>query len=194
MKKGNSTIYSNKECLKKLYNPDKHGLEFVAWGKLYNINLFKNNDIIYPYGKIHEDIFTTYKLCYFAKKIVFYDSPLYYYRIRTGSIMNTHFNIKRINAIEGVREACEFFKGKNEMELLQYSVNALFHSSIAVFYEAYMSLKGIERKSFFSTLIKNYKNDLKKYLIFSKMSLSKKLFYIIFGIIPNKMMAKIVIN
>ena len=80
------------------------------------------------------------------------------------------------------------------MELLQYSVNALFHSSIAVFYEAYMSLKGIERKSFFSTLIKNYKNDLKKYLIFSKMSLSKKLFYIIFGIIPNKMMAKSVIN
>ena len=38
----------------------------TAWGKLYKTSLFE--EIFYPIGKYHEDIFTTYKLIDKAKK------------------------------------------------------------------------------------------------------------------------------
>lgn len=32
---------SNIECLESMYHPKIHGMEFVAWGKLYKTTLFK---------------------------------------------------------------------------------------------------------------------------------------------------------
>lgn len=67
----NIEVFDNVKCLEEMYHPQKHGMEFVAWGKLYRTALFKKNKIEYPVGKIHEDTFTTYKLIYAAPKIVF---------------------------------------------------------------------------------------------------------------------------
>ena len=79
------TQLDNKECLKRTYSNEK-GMEFLAWAKLYNKDLFVKNCIIYPKGKIHEDTYTTYKLIYYSKNIVYNDVSLYYYRKRNGSI------------------------------------------------------------------------------------------------------------
>lgn len=81
-------IFSNKECIEKIYHPICHGMEFVAWGKLYKTSLFKNNEILYPVGKIHEDTFTTYKLLYYAERIVYVDYVGYFYRQRENSIIS----------------------------------------------------------------------------------------------------------
>lgn len=56
----------------------------AAWNKLYKRELF--DTIRYPEGRLFEDIATTYKLVYKAKRIVMLDTPLYYYRRREGSI------------------------------------------------------------------------------------------------------------
>lgn len=64
---------SNIEALKTIYDKDLGVCMIVAWNKLYKRNLFKD-DIRYPYGKIHEDEFTTYKLLYKAKKNIIYKS------------------------------------------------------------------------------------------------------------------------
>ena len=37
--------FSNIECLESMYHPKIHGMEFVAWGKLYKTTLFKKNSI-----------------------------------------------------------------------------------------------------------------------------------------------------
>lgn len=63
-------------------------LDVVAWNKLYLKSLFLENSIMYPPGKIHEDLFTTYKLIYYSRKVVYVDLPLYYYIQRDTSIMH----------------------------------------------------------------------------------------------------------
>lgn len=69
-----------------------------AWGKLYLTKLFKN--IRYPFGKICEDLDTTYLLFSKAKKIVISNCKKYYYLQRADSIINSKFNEKRMDALE----------------------------------------------------------------------------------------------
>lgn len=59
----------------------------TAWGKLYAKELFRH--IRYPKGKINEDEYTTYKLFLTATTASLTHQPLYGYRQRPGSIMNT---------------------------------------------------------------------------------------------------------
>ncbi|WP_367341845.1 glycosyltransferase family 2 protein [Limosilactobacillus sp.] len=61
-----------------------------ACGKLYSSSLFEG--ILYPSGKLMEDSLTTYKLALRSNKVVVTDAKLYYYRQRTGSILNSDFN------------------------------------------------------------------------------------------------------
>jgi CDP-glycerol glycerophosphotransferase len=59
-------------------------LSSTAWGKLYNKELFINNNIKYPKG-IHEDIGVTFKLFWFANKISRIDQYFYYWVERDAS-------------------------------------------------------------------------------------------------------------
>lgn len=60
----------------------------AAWGKMYKKDLFR--DIRYPEGRVYEDIATTYKLEYAAKKIVCIPDRLYCHVYRNGSVSNTY--------------------------------------------------------------------------------------------------------
>ena len=48
----------------------------VAWGKLYRKIIFKN--LRFPYGKLNEDEFTTYKALFRYKSVAFLDNVLYF--------------------------------------------------------------------------------------------------------------------
>lgn len=81
-----------------------------AWNKIYTKKLF--NGIDYPIKKNYEDIFTTYKLLYRAKKIVLSSSILYYYRQRAGSIQHSN-SIQAVLDCEQARlDQLDFFKNK----------------------------------------------------------------------------------
>ena len=56
-----------------------------AWSKVYKKELFKG--IIYPEGRIAEDLATTYKIVNKANKIICISDKLYFYRLRNNSIM-----------------------------------------------------------------------------------------------------------
>ena len=58
---------------------------FEVWGKLFKRELF--DDIEFPVGKIHEDLYTLPKLVAKADKSVVYHKGLYNYRCRDDSIM-----------------------------------------------------------------------------------------------------------
>lgn len=88
----------------------------LTWNKLYKKSLFDN--IRFPYGKIHEDEFTTYKIIWSAKKIATISDRLYYYRYRKGSIMNESYDKKRLHASEAYTERENFFENQGEIELL----------------------------------------------------------------------------
>lgn len=82
----NLTEYANTDAIQDIFTLGGT-LKVNAWNKIYKRSLFSSNNIEYPVGRIYEDNQTTYKLMYFAKKIIFLDKSLLFYRQRPGSIM-----------------------------------------------------------------------------------------------------------
>ena len=116
--------FTNYEALTKLTGK-LYVQMVVAWGKLYKSHLFKS--IRFPVGRLHEDEFTTYKLIYIAKKIVYTTTPLLYYWQREDSIMGSGFNLKKCNdIIDAFEERALFFKKNNLNDLSDKTYERLF--------------------------------------------------------------------
>lgn len=73
----------------------------VAWNKLYRREII--GDIRYPYGKIHEDEFTTHLFYLSAKKIVYLDMALYNYERRNLGSITASFNLRSLDSCEAFR-------------------------------------------------------------------------------------------
>lgn len=111
---GEIEILSSRNCFERIYSSQVD--EFtVAWGKLYKRKLFEN--IRYPEGKIHEDEFVTYKLFYAANKIVYLNRKLYFYLIRSQSIMHSTFSKNSLVRLDAYEERVCFFEQIKEKEL-----------------------------------------------------------------------------
>lgn len=147
------------EACRQFYRLGKMTECMVAWNKLYHKSLFEgdkeNPPIRYPVGKIFEDGFTTYKLMYKAEKSVFLPLPLYYYRVRSDSIMAKNGNRRYMPVIEAGLERLDFYRRKGEKELYRLDLNTCMYSLIH-FYENNQNRK--ERKEI-KKWYKVYYND-----------------------------------
>lgn len=109
------TSFNTEESLQCLIN--EYPLHQTVWNKLYRTEVIK--DILFPYGKYHEDEFWTYQVFARAEKVVYVDVSLYYYFQRKDSIMGQAFSLKRLDALEGRFQRCLFMKQHFEkLELL----------------------------------------------------------------------------
>lgn len=100
--------YSSKTALTKyLFNSN---LTVCVCGKVWKKSLWE--DIRCPYGRLHEDQMTTYKLLDKAKNVVFYPAALYHYRQRSGSIGHSSFSPKSYDLLEAIDEQYEFISNK----------------------------------------------------------------------------------
>ena len=88
-----SGVYSKERALKKLILD--YTLHYFSWNKLCKKSIFEENKIHF-YDMYFEDISTSPRLFYNAKKIAITTKPLYYYTQRPGSILST-MNVKKIN-------------------------------------------------------------------------------------------------
>ena len=80
----------------------------VAWNKLYRRTTI--GDVRYPYRKLHEDIYTTYKIMFAAKKIGLTQDVLYFYRQRIDSIIGKQDNRPGTDMEQALWDRVEFFK------------------------------------------------------------------------------------
>ena len=83
----------------------------VAWNKLYKRSVI--GDIRYPYRKLHEDIYTTYKIIFSAEGIGITEDELYYYRQRGDSIIGNQIGAPGIDIEEALWERINFFKERD---------------------------------------------------------------------------------
>lgn len=105
----------------------------VAWGKLYLKTLFR--DIRYPFGKLHEDEFTTYKLLFKNPTVSAVDAPLYYYYQNPKSITQSGWTPRSLDGIEAIENSIRFFR-KNKfrnayvksVRKLEWGINTQFES------------------------------------------------------------------
>lgn len=100
-----SAVYTGDGILNALF---ERKIDNYAWNKLYKRELF--DDIRYPYRKIYEDLFTTYKLCAISSSVVVTDDKLYCYRLRDDSIMGmtrTRISTDKFEAYYGIDDYFE---------------------------------------------------------------------------------------
>lgn len=131
-----------KEVEKKYFPPSKRIIVFnnikimkkmtkvqyiVTWNKMYKTSLF--NDVRFPLGKIHEDVFTTYKLMFNSKRICVLKKQLYGYRFNEKGIAHADYNLRHLQELEGIQSAINFFERKKEASIFIkfYLSQAIFH-------------------------------------------------------------------
>ncbi len=171
--------YSNIEALEQYFS--KYYVQMVvSCSKLYNRKLFK--DIEFPVGKVHEDEFTTHKLIYKAKKIVFTEEQLYYYWQRSDSITGLGFNVLgRFDYIEALTERSVYYKKAGINILWRNTVIIYIKQVVCVYNELvkYKCDKGLRLE-----LKKNTKK-LFADIINNKLPLRYKICYLMFVCLPE---------
>lgn len=172
---------TGKKLVESLYKGNYQSIAFVAWNKLYKKSLFTDNDIEYPFGRIYEDTFTTYKLLYKADEVAIVNYPLYNYRIRPGSIMKSNLNLKKCRDwFDGDRSAVDFFESNSEIELFNLALNAFFRSQIML----YKELQKNHQKDCMQQLMSDYKEAYASYTHKMTLGAVKRLIYKMFMYCP----------
>lgn len=80
----------------------------MACAKLYRKELFEK--IRYPSGKLHEDVFTTYKVVDEASRIVTTSQIGYIYRKSPNSITTKAFSERRLDSVEAKKTQLSFIR------------------------------------------------------------------------------------
>lgn len=153
-KKTEIHTFSSKKALLHLFK--KNHLAFtVSWGKLYKKKLFYF--LRFPLGKYHEDEFTTYILFYNSKKIVYSSEILYYYYQRENSIVATRHPW---DVLEFLEQRYIYFKEKNEVDLLPYTLPPLCWQLLCAYWYDYKH--GKKKGAYYKHSFNKYIQDLKK--------------------------------
>ena len=85
----------------------------AAWNKTYRTSLFKDNDIIYPFGYRHQDLGTTPKLLLRADKICYIDRPLYNYLIDRPNNITAQIDNKLYHIVDMAKEVMDYYQKEN---------------------------------------------------------------------------------
>lgn len=165
-------VFNNIEALKNhFYGQD---LYRCVWNKIYKRELF--NNIRFPKGIEAEDLHTTYKLFYKAKKIAFTEYIGYYYYIRKDSIMGKADISLIISVFEGMKEQQSFI-AKN-IPILKRRVDNLYMNCLL------KTIVCLDKKNIPNNYV-NYKNivlneikrkDISTYGITKVLVISYKIF------------------
>ena len=150
-------IYSGRNAEYLFYQMGMMGECMVAWNKIYSKSLFEGMpQVRYPYGKIFEDGYTTYRLIYKAERVVVTDAVMYAYRQRSDSIMQMNGDKNYHAAFEAGEGKLLFFSKYKEEELYRLELNLLMHSVIN-FYENSADAEGKkEMKEVFDRFYRDY--------------------------------------
>lgn len=148
----------------------------VVWNKLYKAEFFKKYALRFEIGKIHEDMFMTPQVLNLCKVMVISDKQLYYYRIRSNSIMTSAFSVKRLQIFEALEFRIDFLKKNGNSELYHAEIENYIRKLLQYIIllrkenkrEYYIYLKQLKKKAW--DLAKNV-DDLKKISRKSKVKL-----------------------
>lgn len=107
------SILEKEEILREYFSPkSKRIIYHGICMKMYDRGLFDN--LYFEKGRLHEDLFITYRLLERANRFVFVDKPLYYYFQNPNSI--THMYSKRnfLDEYDAIKEMLFYMDEKKE--------------------------------------------------------------------------------
>lgn len=180
-------ILSSFEDKRKFIYIDKYLTSVLAWNKLFKRKLFEN--IRFPEGRIYEDEATLFKPLYFANRIAYTDSRLYYYVHHDNSITSEPFSQKRFLRLDAIGDKMRFYLKMNEMELFSdalfvYKTDLLKITSL-IFKEKDDNNEFKKHVQLLLQYKKIYNSYCLKYLYKLPISKKNKLIYIIYCFFPK---------
>lgn len=90
-----------------------------ACNKLYNVDIFKKNNIYFPVGIWYEDLATTPRILFSTNKISWVNEGLYNYYFNVKSITNT-YSIKVLDSLKALKIVDDFVKENNIQNVDEY--------------------------------------------------------------------------
>ena len=105
-----------------------------VWNKLYKRELIE--DILFEKGKYHEDVFWSYQVFGGAEKVSLMNESFYNYVQRSNSIMGENYSVKRLDALDAMKQRCEYVKTKfpdlYDIALYTYISSCMYHLQLAL--------------------------------------------------------------
>ena len=138
---GNILIFENIEVLRFLiYGKDKYRISFSVWDRLYRRNIIKG--LYFPKGKCYEDVVWSAKVFYVAKRGVYIDKDLYYYRRRDDSIVGTDSRLEIsermvTDEIPQIEEQIRFLNDIGQEKMADEVTYALYEKLLKYYTKSY---------------------------------------------------------
>jgi len=149
--------YTNKQAMEQMLYQKKFNM--TACAKLYKKFLLE--DILFPTGKLYEDVNTTYKFVNKAENVVYTDDKLYFYYINPNSITQTDFNLRKMDYVVHMQEVLEFIE-KEYPDLFTAAKFRYVWANIHVWVHVPDRKKYIDICTELESNIKKYRSDVLK--------------------------------
>ena len=130
----------------------------VAWNKIYKRDLFRN--VRYDVGRYHEDEFMLNRLVEKCRFVDMLEDTLYFYRQRTGSIMNRRDVVRHMDRTEAWLIRCQKAVDAKDYRLAEQTLLLVFEEMLFVYGQMdfqnahsrkrYYALKKIFKKEYFA--------------------------------------------
>lgn len=124
-------VKTGREVLRKIGRDDVTPY-LTAWNKLYRRKLF--NTLRYPAGRQNEDVFVFAELFCQVQRAVCVAEPLYFYRKRIDSIMNSAVTLRNLDEMWAYVNCFEHLQQDNEESILKETEKRVFAKLTGVYY------------------------------------------------------------
>ncbi|MBW9145262.1 glycosyltransferase [Clostridium sp. CM027] len=136
-----------------------------AQNKIYNRKLFDN--ILFPEGKLFEDVATFYKLVHNSKKISFINEKLYCYNQgNMNSITKKKFNVRNVDLIDNSLSMMKFFEENRYTKCIIQSSKEMYFLSvknlIIMLYSSKKHMSNTEFRTMKKYILDKIKKDIYK--------------------------------
>ena len=124
-------VKTGREVLRKIGRDDVTPY-LTAWNKLYRRKLF--NTLRYPAGRQNEDVFVFAELFCQVQRAACVAEPLYFYRKRIGSIMNSVVTLRNLDEMWAYVNCFEHLQQDDEESILKETEKRVFAKLTGVYY------------------------------------------------------------
>lgn len=124
-------VKTGREVLRKIGRDDVTPY-LTAWNKLYRRKLF--NTLRYPAGRQNEDVFVFAELFCQVQRAACVAEPLYFYRKRIDSIMNSAVTLRNLDEMWAYVNCFEHLQQDNEESILKETEKRVFAKLTGVYY------------------------------------------------------------
>lgn len=175
-------VLKKDEVFKEMLLERKFGVS--ACGKMIHRDCLEG--IRFPYGKLYEDLATTFKFVSKSNSIAYVDSELYLYRKRRDSITTSKFTINKLEIFESLNVFSDFINN-NYPELNRYCIYRKCDSAVGIIENLNTS---IELRSLRKEMKKIIRENIINVFLFNDVSYKKK-FKMLLALCNDKLLRKL---